>query len=236
MFGVGDGLAASALDLLLPRSCAGCANPGARVCDACLVDLADLRLSRSAGRAVQVRPDPCPDPWPPCYAWGRYEGVSARLLRAAKDGGRRDVLSLLAVLLAHSLAAALAGAGGEALVIPAPSAPRTRRARGDHPVHTLGQQALRHLDVDRPLRDVLATARGVSDQARLGQAERWANLSEAVVVRPRFRSIVRGQRVVLIDDVVTSGATMAACARACRDAGAREVRAATVLAARRGHP
>jgi predicted amidophosphoribosyltransferase len=69
----------------------------------------------------------------------------------------------------------------------------------------------------------LVRTRPTPPQSRLGAAARARNLTGAIAVRERYRRILSGASVVLFDDVVTTGATMAAAARALLDAGAREV-------------
>ncbi len=77
---------------------------------------------------------------------------------------------------------------------------------------------------------VLRHTRPVADQARLGRAERTANLRGALATREASRALVVGATCLVVDDVVTTGATLAEAARALRRAGARHVAAATVAA------
>jgi predicted amidophosphoribosyltransferase len=85
------------------------------------------------------------------------------------------------------------------------------------------------------LRDLsaLRLSRKVADQAGLGAGERWSNLRGAMTVPTRHTSTVCGAVVVLVDDVVTSGATLAEAGRALRCAGASDVVAVTLAATHR---
>ena len=75
--------------------------------------------------------------------------------------------------------------------------------------------------------DALTRTRATPSQTDLPAARRHANVRDAFAVRPRSRAGIDGRVVVLVDDVSTTGATLEACARALKDAGAREVRALT---------
>jgi predicted amidophosphoribosyltransferase len=83
---------------------------------------------------------------------------------------------------------------------------------------------------------VLEHHRAVVDQAGLGTASRAVNLSGAVRVSGRWRGVVRGRRCLVVDDVMTTGATLAECSRALREAGASAVVAATIGATERRSP
>lgn len=124
------------------------------------------------------------------------------------------------------------------LAVPAPSSPAARRARGDDPLLrlTLRAAALARRDgLATQARPVLAQRRAVADQAGLTAARRAANLHGALIVPAPLVPLVRGHPVVICDDVITTGATLAEAARALTVAGAHVVGAALVAAtARRG--
>lgn len=224
------------LDLVLPLECAGCRRAGTRWCRRCTRVLGHLA---ARGGPARVAPDPVPPGLPPTWAWGAYDDPLRSAVTAWKDEGRRDIAQLLAPLLAVAIDAALAGSGwddGPVLLVPAPSSRRAQRARGELPLLELGRRA-RGAAPRRPgeprLAPALTVVRAVADQARLGQRERARNLGGALAVAPRFAGVVAGRRCLVIDDVVTTGATLAEAARALREAGAVGVVAATVAATRR---
>ncbi len=225
---------AAACDLVLPGACAACGSPADLVCDPCILDLA--RVVPAAGSPFPVRPVPTPSGWPPCQAWGRYEGAAATLVRAYKDGDRRDLAPLLGSLLARALQATACSAGHRPadpslVVVPVPSGARNRRHRGDAPVSLLARLACRGAAADgASVVEALRVSRPVRDQARLGRASRQDNLSGAMSVRSGAADAVAGATCVVVDDVATSGATIAEACRALRAAGAGKVVAAVVLA------
>ena len=155
---------------------------------------------------------------------------------AWKDRGRADLTPVLAAALRRAVQAALAEAGGETaghevLLVPAPSSRRARRERGRDPVRELARRcglALRRRGLDVRALPALAHAHRVADQAHLGVADRARNLAGAVRVSRGWQPRLAGRRCLVVDDVVTSGATVLECARALREVGAVVVGAAAV--------
>jgi ComF family protein len=203
---------ADLLDLVLPRDCAGCSVPGRTLCPRCAEAL--------TARPAACGPTPAPAGMPPLVAAAAYDGVVRSLLLAHKERGRLA----LAGPLGRALAGAAAVHGRGLVLVPVPSSPASVRARGHDHARRLAQVAGRRLGVRAAA--VLVQGRGVEDQSGLDAAARAANLAGALRARRRLD----GLRVVVVDDVVTTGATLAEAARALTAAGA-DVSGAAVVAA-----
>ncbi|GAA3122391.1 ComF family protein [Streptosporangium carneum] len=228
------------LDLVLPSRCAGCDAPGALVCSRCAAEL--------HGEPERRMPDPSPPDLPECWSATAYASVARRAIVAYKERGRTALAHPLAGALALTVAAA---AGSTAVtLVPVPSARPARRHRGHDPVNRLAELAAAYLraagwpaTVDR----MLLHRRRVADQAGLSSLQRGENLAGAFRVAADRNGAVPGSWddpgvVVLVDDIVTTGATLAEAARALRAAGVTVPLAATIAATRRrdrilhGHP
>lgn len=219
------------LDLVLPTSCAGCGTDGLTWCPAC-----DRRLR---GPAYPCRPDPCPALLPPTWAVTGYDGPARAALLAHKERGVLALRVTLGAALASAVRAAAADAGCRAvLLVPAPSRAAAVRQRGYDPTWRLAAAAAalcRRSGADVRVAPVLRMARGTRDQAGLGVQERAENLAGALRLPSRRARQVAGRAVVLVDDLITTGATLAESARVLEEAGAEVVGAAVVAAtARRG--
>lgn len=249
------------VDLVLPRECGGCLRPGADWCARCQRALLGLAFEAPArnlprpgaaratvqrpavvehGGGPWVMPHPAPAGMPPVHAWGIYADPLRAAVSAWKDVGRRDLEAVLAPLLAASVDGALRGAGwadGVVVVVPAPSSRRAVRERGDTPMAALCRAAVAELtDRGGPVLRVapaLRHVRRVEDQSGLGTVERRGNLSGALSVIPLWHSVIGGRRILLVDDVVTTGATFAEGARALRAAGSASVVGASMAATQR---
>ena len=220
------------LGLVLPVACAGCGRDDVPWCARCRAALAGpvRRCEEGAARLDRL------DGTPPLPVWTVADAVGP--VRAAviawKDRGRTDLtagLSGVARRLGVAAAVGLAGAGGRAtvLVVPAPSTAATRRRRGRSHTRELAGGVVAGMSDERAravVADVLVRRGG--HQVGLGARERERNLVGQVAVRRRAR--VAGALVVLVDDVLTTGATLAAARTALEAAGAH-VAGAAVLAA-----
>lgn len=233
-----------ALAVLAPVACAGCAAPDRAVCPACAAALRSAPVLRPLalpaadgprGRvAAGVVPVGCgavyAPPWP-------------ALLSALKEEGRTDAARAMAPTLARAVRAAVTAAERAAAsagpppgsarpldVLDVPSPRASLRRRGYAPVEVLLARArihpLRAPGVPGLRRHPLRFTRRPADQAGLGVAARAANVDGCLAAR----GDLAGRRILVVDDVLTTGATLRETCRAVRAAGG-EVVACAVLAA-----
>lgn len=231
--------------LMLSAGCAGCgAGRGAgALCAGCAAEL-------TAGAVRRVVPRPRPAGLPAVYAAVAYGGTARAALLAHKERGALRLARPLGAALAAGVRATEAGpgarggawprgpAGGRVVVVPVPSAREAVLRRGHDPVRRIAQVAaegLRRGGIRTELLPVLRQRRAVADQAGLGAVARQRNVSGALeVVRGgALRLRAPGCRVVLVDDVLTTGASLAEAARAVRAACGHGALAAAVVAAPR---
>lgn len=221
---------ATLLDLVLPTECAGCGQTGSAdiaegLCSACALTL--------SGAPVHVRPARRPPGLPPVHALAPYREAVAEVIIAQKEHNRLD----LARPLGRALARAILAACPEAIplwLVPAPSARSSVRRRGQDPVRRMARVAAAEIRAQGRTANVLPALRHqrhVTDQVGLTRQERAHNLRGALAVRPAAAARLIQRPAILIDDVMTSGATLAEAARAIRTAGGQPVAAAVLAAA-----
>jgi predicted amidophosphoribosyltransferase len=196
------------LDLVLPLECGGCGGPGTRWCDTCR-------------RTLAVQPDepviitPRLNPGVPVFSLGRYAGARRAAIVAMKEHGRTDLVGPLAIAVGEGLARLVAWGIVEVplTLVPAPTRAASSRRRGGDPVTALARAAALPGATVVPALRMGAFTR---DSVGLSASARQRNIAGRV----RVRRDVRGE-VVLVDDVVTTGATGCESVRVLHTAGAR---------------
>ncbi|HET7172786.1 MAG TPA: phosphoribosyltransferase family protein [Nocardioidaceae bacterium] len=175
-------------------------------------------------------------------AVAEYEGAVRAVLVAYKEESVYSLARPLGAALATSVCAVVVGAAGRLrpgrplLLVGPPSSPATNRRRGQDPLQRVVRRCtatLTRAGVPAATAGVLARSRRVADQAGLSATERAANLADAFAVRRRAAGRVAGVSVVVVDDIITTGATAAETVRALAAAGADVLGVAVVAATRR---
>ena len=197
------------LTWLYRPQCAACRELSTEpLCSACAVTLLEASEPRAVGALERVVA-----PW-------RFGGELATAIRRLKFTGATDVARTLAPLWSPLVAAAIDELGSRALVVPVPLHWRRRISRGFDQAWLLAAHACAHARVARPA-IVLRRVRAAPAQSTLSAADRVANLVDAFIVRD-VRAVA-DRPVILVDDVVTTGATLAAAAEPLARAGATRV-------------
>ena len=225
-----SGALADVVALGAPCTCAGCGRPGPAVCAECARCL--------QGAAKVHHPSPTPPGWIPAHVVADYDGTTRAVMTAWKERGRRDVSVHLAGPLARAIAAAVTAIdvegerapSAEIAIVPIPASSAARRRRGEDAWERVVRQAMQQCTTGARLRLVraLRLVRQPRDQAGLTAAERRDNLAGALtcVKAP-------AGRVIVVDDIITTGATLAEASRALRESGVAAARVAAIAATSR---
>ena len=221
----------SALDLIFPLRCAGCGQLGVAWCQSC-----DRQLIRIHGRVCPVcgrgrqSSRVCPNcrthPLPlRLRSYAAYDGPLLRALLHLKYRPNRRLAAVFATWLQEMLDREK---WETEVVIAVPLAASRQRQRGYNQVELIALALSKTIGLPYDPR-ALQRIRDTPSQVGLDPAERWDNVCEAFSACP---GMVHGRSVLLVDDLVTTGATLAACASALLSGGAHQVFGLTVARAR----
>ncbi|WP_189216683.1 MULTISPECIES: ComF family protein [Streptomyces] len=216
-------------DLVLPAECGGCGRPRTVLCPEC-------RAAVCGAEPRRVRPVPEPPGLPVVHAAAPYEDEVRALLLAHKERGVLALAAPLGAALAGAVRAGVHRTGSArvnmrgsgavpegmrepVLLVPVPSAREAVRARGHDPARRIALAAagqLRRTGTPARVLAVLRQRRPVADQAGLDSRQRLDNLAGALAVAAGAGRLLAGGRIVLVDDLMTTGASLAEAARAVR--------------------
>jgi ComF family protein len=217
--------------LVFPTLCLGCdrrmpegdgpARERIPLCPSCLRRL--VRPDPDAARArLALLPAEAPRPGRVTALWTLDPGGAIRRLHhALKYGGRPD----LGVALGRLVGRAVVDAEGAPLydaVVPVPLGRARQLERGYNQAEWLAQGLVTAFDAPPPVEGVALRARATRSQTTLSRTRRWTNVAGAFAVAPGAAAL-DGRRILLVDDVLTTGATVRAAASALRQAGAHRV-------------
>lgn len=225
------GMGRGALDLLLPPLCLGCASPvgsAGALCPVCWQKLDFIsrpyceRLGTPFGADLGyglISPKAIADPpvFARARAVARYDATARHLVHRLKYSDRLDLVDAMGGLMARAGAELLAKAD---LLIPIPLHARRLWGRRFNQAGELAKAVARHSGVEVS-HEALRRVKATRSQVGLSASERARNLTGAF--KPLGPAAISGRRVVLIDDVLTTGSTLNAAARVLRRAGAAEV-------------
>jgi len=209
------------LDLLLPPHCPGCGREGPLLCDHCSSPLR-RRLAEPPGLPLGM-PAQMPAGLLQLEWCAMYSGSVRAALHALKYRGERRLAEPLAEAMAERWRRS--GRGGE-VVTWVPVHPTRRRERGFDQAEELARRMAAELHL--PAVALLERRQRTAAQHALGQAERASNTSAAFRTAAESHERLAGRWVVVVDDILTTGATLAGCAAALLEGGALAVSAVTV--------
>lgn len=202
----------SLLDLIAPQCCVLCGDGERTLCEPC--------LNRWAGPARR-----CSQLTFPVYAVRGYDPEAARVISGVKDHQRRWLMQLLVQAVSKACVELLTQSStteGALLLVPIPSRPGAVRRRGEDVVLTVAERAANALRTQGWRADahsLLEHSRRVADQTTLTAEQRKQNLDHAFQLSPAWirkngRRVVGHSRIIVIDDLITTGASMQEAHRA----------------------
>jgi ComF family protein len=203
--------------LLFPTRCFGCRELGYSICSECRKQWnPHLYQSRVTNLAV--------------YSAITYSPIAKNILLAAKEQGVKSADQLVRNAVSVSIHELFKKYPSCALV-PIPSSASSNRRRGRDFINEIAISVARDLGV--AVLPLLEHQRKIRDQSKLNVSNRHQNLAMALSIKPQFRGNYSGERVVILDDLVTTGATIGEANRALTRGGFKVQAAATACVALR---
>lgn len=217
--------------MFFPKVCAGCGEALVKrenlICLNCLTELPRTNLHRIPNNFIKRKfTGRLPVHQVSSFLIFTPRGVVQRLIHLLKYEGRQDVGERLGQLYAMDLAQD--GYDIPDVIIPLPLHPAKRRRRGYNQCEPIADGLNKHFNADIQIGNVVRTTDSAS-QTRKGRWDRWLNVERIFRVRQPER--IRHRHVLLVDDVVTTGATLEACGRTILDAGATKLSMLTLATA-----
>lgn len=229
------GLLTSLLDLLFPTPCLLCGRGNRSLCATCLDSLPYIEppICARCGKPALVKVDSCSFclnrhlEYSRCRSLFVFENTARDVIHALKYANTRTLACLLAAVAVAHVEPELLAAGSLTFV---PLHPRKYAERGYNQSQLIAAALSKQTGV--PVLPLLRQVRRTADQSELSAEERRRNVREAFELRPSMHQHCASiSRVLLIDDVFTTGATVAECARALKAGGVADVRVLTLARA-----
>jgi predicted amidophosphoribosyltransferase len=234
----------TALRMIYPPRCLGCGglvDQDHGLCATCFAetpfitglvcDLCGITLPGNSDIAVHC--DDCLSigrPWSQGRAPLRYEGVARKLVLGLKHGDRHEIVGMAADWM---VGACPPDVPNDAIVLPVPLHLFRLVSRRYNQSALLAQAMANRMGLEFCPDSLVRQRRTVSLDGKSRDA-RFAELSNAIAVRSSKAGQLRNRPILLVDDVMTSGATVAACAQACHDAQSREIYVAVLARVAKG--
>lgn len=227
------------LAILWPTSCLGCGLQDRDLCQACSQTLVESRnlIKVKPKTAVKVNASTTSaiDSQQVWISAGVYESILQKAIVALKHQGRLHVAKVLGAVLAPALTEAFKDLGVQQPVclVLIPSRKSKERERGFSHLEMVTKNALKLISVHAPIKKrVLITTRGRTGQVGLDEQERMVNAAR-IKIKPGFKKTISNKNILLIDDVITTGATLKAASELLERHEARVLGAVTLSIAQK---
>lgn len=216
------------LDILFPISCLGCKKPKQYICDACIQSIAPATDILYSTHALPTLTRENLSGVVPVASYQQSQ-LLQKALHALKYNFITSLAQPLGKSMAHRLHAFLTLNPKSWIMLPVPLHPRKKRERGFNQnellmgscIACLPPQTKQHLTLLYDSQSPLVRSRYSATQVRSSKLSRISNMHNAFKIKDS--SIIKGRSVIIVDDVITTGATLKAAASAVKNAGAHEV-------------